>query len=93
MADPAPANPGGQPENQRNEGFLNKYGGTLFRTLLMWLAMQYFLGNRVHSFSFFFFSFYIVILSIYSYSKFLFHSIHIKSISTLFFFFGFFFFF
>ncbi|KAI7860398.1 cleft lip and palate transmembrane protein 1-domain-containing protein [Circinella umbellata] len=46
MAEPAPANPGGQPENQRNEGFLNKYGGTIFRTFLMWLAMQYFLAKE-----------------------------------------------
>ncbi|KAI9252277.1 cleft lip and palate transmembrane protein 1-domain-containing protein [Phascolomyces articulosus] len=46
MAEPAPANPGGQAQNQRNEGFLNKYGGTIFRTFLMWLAMQYFLSSK-----------------------------------------------
>ncbi|KAI9470455.1 cleft lip and palate transmembrane protein 1-domain-containing protein [Zychaea mexicana] len=46
MPDPAPpANPGAAQE-QRNEGFLSKYGGTLFRTLLMWLAMQYFMGSK-----------------------------------------------
>ncbi|CDS03430.1 hypothetical protein LRAMOSA00832 [Lichtheimia ramosa] len=35
-------------QNRRNEddSFMSKYGGTILRGLIMWLAMQYFWGNK-----------------------------------------------
>ncbi|KAI8141401.1 cleft lip and palate transmembrane protein 1-domain-containing protein [Fennellomyces sp. T-0311] len=44
MPDAAPTHPPAQ--EQRNEGVLSKYGGVIFRTFLMWLAMQYFMGQK-----------------------------------------------